>query len=297
VAYPTGLDSIPQPGAGSLTNNPSHAGTHVLEITAIQALEAKSGIGASTPVASTLLRGTGTGTSAWAQAVLTTDVTGTLPVANGGTGVTSSTGSGNVVLSTSPALTTPTGIVKGDVGLGNVDNTSDATKNAATVALTNKTITSNTNSVSAVTLTNPYKFNVYLGTAQSAGTATWNKILLNTKNFDTSTNFDNTTNYRFTAPIAGFYFLQGQVQLTQAGAGVSTIIQSALYKNGSPFVFASIVHMAGDGTMIPNNVITGLFQLAASDYIELYGYIQDPGRVYGNGPAETFMSGFLVSTT
>jgi hypothetical protein len=38
---------------------------------------------------------------------LTAAVTGTLPVANGGTGVTSSTGSGSVVLSTSPVLTTP----------------------------------------------------------------------------------------------------------------------------------------------------------------------------------------------
>ncbi len=39
---------------------------------------------------------------------LTTQVSGTLPVANGGTGVTTSTGSGSVVLSTSPSLTTPT---------------------------------------------------------------------------------------------------------------------------------------------------------------------------------------------
>ena len=38
---------------------------------------------------------------------LTTGVTGTLPAANGGTGVTTSTGSGSVVLSTSPTLTTP----------------------------------------------------------------------------------------------------------------------------------------------------------------------------------------------
>lgn len=38
---------------------------------------------------------------------LTTGVTGTLAVANGGTGVTTSTGSGNVVLSTSPTLVTP----------------------------------------------------------------------------------------------------------------------------------------------------------------------------------------------
>ena len=38
---------------------------------------------------------------------LTTGVTGTLPVSNGGTGVTSKTGTGNVVLSTSPTLVTP----------------------------------------------------------------------------------------------------------------------------------------------------------------------------------------------
>ena len=38
---------------------------------------------------------------------LTTGVTGTLPVANGGTGVTTSTGSGNNVLSTSPVITGP----------------------------------------------------------------------------------------------------------------------------------------------------------------------------------------------
>lgn len=39
---------------------------------------------------------------------LSTGITGTLPVANGGTGTTTSTGSGSVVLSTSPTLTTPT---------------------------------------------------------------------------------------------------------------------------------------------------------------------------------------------
>jgi len=57
--------------------------------------------------ANRLLKSDGTNTS-FAQAVLTTDVTGTLPVANGGTGVTTSTGSGNNVLSTNAALTTPT---------------------------------------------------------------------------------------------------------------------------------------------------------------------------------------------
>lgn len=51
---------------------------------------------------------------------------------------------------TSPVINTPTGIVKGDVGLGNVDNTSDATKNAATATLTNKTIVASANTISAI---------------------------------------------------------------------------------------------------------------------------------------------------
>jgi len=42
-----------------------------------------------------------------AISINTGDITGTLPVANGGTGVTTSTGTGNVVLSNSPTLVTP----------------------------------------------------------------------------------------------------------------------------------------------------------------------------------------------
>jgi len=51
---------------------------------------------------------------------------------------------------TSPVINTPTGIVKGDVGLGNVDNTSDATKNSASASLTNKTIDGTLNTISNI---------------------------------------------------------------------------------------------------------------------------------------------------
>lgn len=46
------------------------------------------------------------------------------------------TGSGSLVKNNSPALVTPTGIVKGDVGLGNVDNTTDAGKPVSTAQQT-----------------------------------------------------------------------------------------------------------------------------------------------------------------
>ena len=55
---------------------------------------------------------------------------------------------------TSPVINTPTGIVKGDVGLGNVDNTSDATKNAAAVVLTGKTIAASSNTITGLTNSN-----------------------------------------------------------------------------------------------------------------------------------------------
>jgi hypothetical protein len=55
---------------------------------------------------------------------------------------------------TAPVINNPTGIVKADVGLGNVDNTSDATKNSATATLTNKRITNRVQSTaSAATVT------------------------------------------------------------------------------------------------------------------------------------------------
>lgn len=55
----------------------------------------------------TVLHGNASGAPTFGAVSLTADVSGTLPVANGGTGVTTSTGSGNVVLSTSPTLVTP----------------------------------------------------------------------------------------------------------------------------------------------------------------------------------------------
>jgi hypothetical protein len=49
---------------------------------------------------------------------------------------------------TTPVINSPTGLVKADVGLSNVDNTSDAAKNSAAAALTNKTIDGALNTLS-----------------------------------------------------------------------------------------------------------------------------------------------------
>lgn len=82
----------------------NHAAQHNLEQSEIVAIATKIGTGASTPTSSTFLKGSSAGVSSWAQVTLTSDVTGILPVANGGTGQSNLN---NLTLGT-PTLTTPT---------------------------------------------------------------------------------------------------------------------------------------------------------------------------------------------
>ena len=86
---------------------------------------------------------------------------------------------------TAPVVNSPTGIVKADVGLGNVDNTSDATKNSAVATLTNKTLTSPViNSPTGLV-----KADVGLGNVDNTSDATKNAaaVTLTNKDYDGGT--------------------------------------------------------------------------------------------------------------
>lgn len=105
---------------------------------------------------------------------------------------------------TSPVVNTPTGIVKGDVGLGNVDNTSDATKNSASATLTNKTVSLTSNTVSGTTA----EFNTALSddnfaTLTNTATLTNKRITLRvgttTSSATPTINTDNVDMYTITA--------------------------------------------------------------------------------------------------
>lgn len=87
--------SLPPAGTASSTATlaaAGHTALHNNDRDEIRALATKLGTGSATASSGTVLRGNGAGTSTWGQVVLTTDVTGILPVANGGTGQSTLTG-------------------------------------------------------------------------------------------------------------------------------------------------------------------------------------------------------------
>lgn len=114
---------------------------------------------------------------------------------------------------------------------------------------------------------NPYKFSAYRSSSATLTTNVNTRIAFNAELWDTSSNYDAVTNFRFVAPVAGFYRFGWAVDIA---GGSGAVILTILYKNGVEYKRGSRGILPSVGAL--NSSGSGMVQLAASDYVELYGY-------------------------
>ena len=168
------------------------------------------------------------------------------------------------------------------------DSTSGQTKKVLLSDLLSYINTSGT--PKTTNITNAYKFLAYANAVQNISGSV-QKLAFNTEAYDTGGNYDNATNYRFTAPVAGFYFFYAQDYIqTLTGAGII-----ALYKNGS-LIADGLAYSNANDCAIP---VTATLQLSANDYIEVFiNNTQGTRNHYGAaGGYYTYFMGFLVSAS
>lgn len=288
--YPGALPAAGSAVASDTLAAAGHTSLHNTGADESRAIATKIGTGSSTPTSGMLLRGTGVGTSSWAQATLTTDVTGTLPQANGGTGTTLATGTGKAVydtsptisgasLTSSPTITTPT--------IGDFTNSTHTHANNAGGGTLGAAAVPNL-ALNTQTLSNPYKFSVYQTVAQAVGTAD-EIIVWGGEEFDTNNNF---ASNGYTAPVNGFYYFSANLNVPNVAS--LTRADLAIFKNGSNFKSTGAVANAAVNSGIS---VSSLIQLDAGDVIEVYG--GSSGAAYTTTGLQTYdyFSGFLVSQT
>jgi hypothetical protein len=149
-----------------------------------------------------------------------------------------------------------------------------------------------TNMATGVGGTGP-AFSAYLPTtAQSVTTATWTKVALSAKDFDTNLNFDTST-YRFTPTVAGYYQISGNIGGN--ASSTETTIQIAIYKNGASVSVVSIAPTLATFNSCYVGTSKLLYLNGSTDYVELYGYVAaSSAPKFDAGGAATFLTGALV---
>jgi hypothetical protein len=299
--YPTSLDSLVNPTTNDFLNSPNHVQQHSDVNDAVEALEAKLGIGSSVAASGKLLRGTGAGASAWDKDAPTGTIVGTTD-SQTLTNKTLTSPTINTAIINNPSLNTNT--ISEFTGAAGVtidgvllkDGTMDgsylkaASVTAAKIVGIDKSVTT--------TDSNPYKFLVYKSAGQTIGAVAAQRVQFDAEITDTNSNFDITTNKgRYTAPVTGFYSFSSNVFFNQSVAA-NTNYNIQLYKNGASWIQGSSAVGFAYASVVLNVVSV---PVNANDYLEIF-----IGNSNGNtaalftgasAPYYTHWSGMLVSRT
>ena len=267
----------------------------------ITAIATKIGTGASTPTAGKVLRASGVGISVWGAVDITADITGILPIVNGGTGQANLTS----LTLTTPTITNPTitvdtiaehtaanGVTIDSLNIKDGKlNTNDS---VVTANITDDAVTApkvvGIDKSNLTTDSNPYKFKSYMSSTQALSATTWTKLNMNTESFDTNSNY-NTGTYFYTIPVDGFYvfFVSAQL-LSQAG----TVYVTSISKDGTNEFrrMGEIPNTTGNITL--NGYV--MEQFTAGETVCAMGYT-GTAKTINSGVGVSYFGGFLMSRT
>jgi len=110
-------------------------------------------------------------------------------------------------------------------------------------------------------------FSAYQATQQTGISATtWTKITFDTKVFDTNSNFSSS---RFTPTVAGYYQVNGSIQLT--GANAAYYVAGAFYKNGSSYAQFTLAN-GNTNYYCQSTGSSVIYFNGTTDYVEVYAF-------------------------
>ena len=139
-------------------------------------------------------------------------------------------------------------------------------------------------------ISNPYKARAYRNANYVFADASWAKVTLNAENYDPNSNFD-TTNNRYTAPVTGYYQVNGAVRNTATAFATGAV---AIYVNGSTYAKGE-THFYSKAEV--RHTVSDVVYATAGQYIELYAVFDatSGSNIIVGGATETYMSIHLLS--
>lgn len=216
MSFPSSIPSNTDPTAINKLSSPSHSALHQSHNAEIVAVETKVGTGASTPTSGKVLRATGTGTSAWGQTVLSTDVATATSADLRGL-LSDETGTGVAVFGTAPTLGSPVITTPSIVTSINDSNGNEVIKTPATASAVNEVTITNaaTTTSPRISATGGDTNADLLFTGKGSGSARFSGIHDGWVDANETLTYASATTFTCSAALAGVLMTGDRIKLTQ----------------------------------------------------------------------------------